>query len=95
MECVTVHRGSKGISHFAKKGQLATIVEWTVNQNCCFPKQVRCQMIINFTVHIVTVFSAQISGAARVARWEGVGGGQLNWKVEKKKSQEIFQQGCC
>ena len=28
-------------------------------------------------------FSAQISGAARVARWDGVGGGQWNWKVEK------------
>ena len=47
------------------------------------PEQERCQIIVNFTVHIVTVFSAQISGAARVARWEGVGGGQWNWKVEK------------
>ena len=41
-------------------------------------EQVRCQIIINFTVHIVTVFSAQISGAARVARWEEVGG----WALE-------------
>ena len=33
------------------------------------------------TVHIVTVFRAQISGAARVARWEGgrgIGGGHWN-----------------
>ena len=45
-------RTSKGIiSRFAKKGQ--TIVEWRVNQNRCFPEQVRCQIIINFTVHIV------------------------------------------
>ena len=104
MECVTVYRASKGISHFAKKGQLATIVEWTVNQNCCFPKQVSCQMIINFTVHIVTVFSAQISGAARVARCalrvaRCALGGCRGWAIElesgKKKSQEIFQQGCC
>ena len=25
--------------HFAKKGQLATIAEWTVNQNCCSPSR--------------------------------------------------------
>ena len=87
LECVTVYRASKGISHFAKKGQLATIVEWTVNQNCCFPKQLRCQIIINFTVthYIVTVFSAQISGAARFARYalgggRGVGNGTGRWK---------------
>ena len=90
LECVTVYRASKGISHFAKKGQLATIVEWTVNQNCCFPKQVRCQIIINFTVHIVTVFSAQISGAARVARYalgggRGVGNGTGRWKKNHRK----------
>ena len=90
LECVTVYRASKGISHFAKKGQLVTIVEWTVNQNCCFPKQVRCQIITNFTVHIVTVFSAQISCA--LGGGKGVGNGTGRWK---KKSQEIFQQGCC
>ena len=69
---------------------LATIVEWTVNQNCCFPKQVRCQIIINFTVHIVTVFSAQISGAARVARYvlvggRGVGNETGRWKKNHRK----------
>ena len=42
-----------------------------MNQNCCFPEQERCQIIVNFTVHIVMVFRAQISGVARVARWEG------------------------
>ena len=42
-----------------------------MNQNCCFPEQVRCQIIVNFTVHNVIVFRAQISGVARVARWEG------------------------
>ena len=52
-----------------------------MNQNCCFPKQVRCQIIINFTVHIVTVFSAQISGAARVARY-ALGGGSGQCKMQ-------------
>ena len=77
----------------------STIVEWTVNQNCCFPKQVRCQIIINFTVthYIVAVFSAQISGAARFARY-ALGGGRGGCAMELeggKKSQEIVQQGCC
>ena len=61
-----------------------------MNQNCCFPKQVRCQIIINFAVHIVTVFSAQISGAARVARYvlgggKGVGNETGRWKKNHRK----------
>ena len=48
------------------------IVGWRVNQNCCFPEQLRCQIIVNFTVHIVTVVRAQISGGAR---WEVAGEG--------------------
>ena len=61
----------KGLPRVSR-GQLATIVERTVNQNCCFPEQVRCQIIARFRLHIVTVFRAQISGGAR---WElgGVG----------------------
>ena len=46
-----------------------------MNQNCCFPKQVRCQIIVNFTVHIVIVFRAQISGGVRWELGEGEGEG--------------------
>ena len=43
-----------------------------MNENCCFPEQVGCQIIARFRLHIVTVFRAQISGGAR---WELAGGG--------------------
>ena len=61
------------ISGFVKKGQLARIVERTVNQNCCFSEEVRCRIIARFRLHIVAVFRAQISGGAR---WELGGGGR-------------------
>ena len=56
-----------------------------MTQNCCFPEQVRCQIIVKFRLHIVTVFRAQISGGAR---WDhrrlGEGGGELGygWALE-------------
>ena len=46
-----------------------------MNQNCCFPEQVRCQIIARFRLHIVTVFRAK-SVEAPVGSWgEGEGGG--------------------
>ena len=59
-------------------------------QNCCFPEQVRCQIIINFTVHIVTVIRAQISGGAC---WKVAGGGvwvsigTRRWKKSRTLNQ--------
>ena len=61
-----------------------------MNQNCCFPKQVRCQIIARFRLHIVTVFRAQISGGARwelggVGVWVGIG--TRRWKNSRTLSQ--------
>ena len=60
-----------------------------MNQNCCFPKQVRCQIIARFRLHIVTVFRAQISGGARwelggVGVWVGIG--TRRWKLSQRKN---------
>ena len=60
VECVTVYRAVyKGLPRVSR-GQLATIVERIVNQNCCSPEQVRCQIIARFRLRIVTVFRAQM-----------------------------------
>ena len=87
------------------QGHLAFCQERTVSDDCGVDSESKLLLSqagkvsndYNFTVHIVTVFSAQISGAARVARC--VLGGCRGWAIElesgKKKSQEIFQQGCC
>ena len=69
-----------------------------MNQNCCFPEQVRCQIIARFRLHIVTVFRAQISGGARWGGGGGGTGGHWNQKVEKLahiESKEKFQQCSC
>ena len=64
-----------------------------MNQNCCFPEQVRCQIIARFRLHIVTVFRAQISGGARWELWGGGGGGvrvgigTRRWKNSRTLSQ--------
>ena len=57
-------------------------MESTGNQNCCFPEQVRCQIIARFRLHIVTVFRAQISGGARWELGGGGGRGLYGWALE-------------
>ena len=90
VECVTVYRAVyKGLPRVSR-GQLATIVERIVNQNCCSPEQVRCQIIARFRLHIVTVFRAQISGGARwelggVGVWVGIE--TRRWKNSRILSQ--------
>ena len=78
------------------QGHLAFCQERTVSDYCGVDSEsklllsqaeVRCQIIINFTVHIVTVFSAQISGAARVARC-ALGGGR-GWAMELEGGKKI------
>ena len=65
-----------------------------MNQNCCFPEMVRSQIIVNFTVHILTVFRAPISGGARVACWKergregGMDVGSRRWKKSRTINQK-------
>ena len=68
MECVTIYRAMyKGLPRVSR-GQLATIVERTVNQNCCFPDQVRCQ-IIEGSDYTLSRFLGLKSVEAPVGSW--------------------------
>ena len=76
VECVTVYRAMyKGLPRVSR-GQLATIVERTVNQNCCFPEQVRCQ-IIEGSDYTLSRFLGLKSVEAPVGGWGGGGGGGM------------------
>ena len=64
------------------QGHLAFCQERTVSDDC--GEDSESKLLLSQAGKVSNDYKLQ-PRALRVARWEGVGGGQLNWKVEKQK----------
>ena len=54
-----------------------------MNQNCYFLEQVRCQIIVNFTVHIRFL-------GLKLVKPRALGGGSEHWNVKVEKNHRKF-----